>query len=383
MSVGRVGHVVGYHPAPQQDYIRRQVVQRDGRADVILALRGRSEPTDATRVLAMRGPAGPVGELIDRGLQRLAWPVWRTGAERWVAKAARRSGAEVLHAHFGMAGAAVADAARRSGRPLVTSFYGVDASACLTSPRWLRRYAELWEAGDRFLVLSDPLVDRLAAVGAPRERIAVVDLAIDLDAYAFRVPAIDPDAPRLLCAARFVEKKGHGILLEAFARLRSRLPGATLTLAGYGPLLPQIRVRINELGLTHAVDVIDTTRAPDFTGLLADLLVRHDVFVLLSIVGADGDDEAGPALTAVCAQAAGMPVILTPFVGAERSLVDGETGLAVDPEPDAVAAGVVRIAADSALAARLGSAAAALVRERFARATMLRELEAQYREVLR
>src|SRR5439155_20199831 len=130
-----------------------------------------------------------------------------------------------------------------------------------------------------------------------------------------------------LVAARFVEKKGHSYLFEAFDRLVRDGLDASLTMVGYGPDKEQIAMNVRRRGLSERVAIIDTQLAPNFVDIFRRALETHDIFVLPSTTSAAGDDEGGPALTMVCAQAAGLPVISTPFAGAERSVLEGVTGL--------------------------------------------------------
>src|SRR5439155_4385985 len=96
---------------------------------------------------------------------------------------------------------------------------------------------------------------------------------------------------------------------------------------GYGPFRPAIEDDIRRRSLVDRVTIVDTELASSFSSLYRDALDSHDIFVLPSTTGVNGDDEGGPALTMICAQAAGLPVISTPFAGAERSVFDGVTGL--------------------------------------------------------
>ena len=140
---------------------------------------------------------------------------------------------------------------------------------------------------------------------------------------------------RFLIAARFVEKKGHKYLVEALETVVAAGIDARLTMIGYGPFLAAIEQDIARRGLTDRVSVIDTQLASSFSEVYRRALDEHDIFVLPSTTGVNGDDEGGPALTMVCAQAAGLPVISTPFAGAERSMIDGVTGL-LSRQDDAV-----------------------------------------------
>jgi glycosyltransferase involved in cell wall biosynthesis len=182
---------------------------------------------------------------------------------------------------------------------------------------------------------------------------------------------------RILCAARFVEKKGHTVLIKAFANVQRQV-SATLTVIGYGPLLPHIEALIARLGVAERVNVINMTRVGDFHELYPSLLAEHDVFALTSTVGSDGDDEGGPALTAICAQATGMPVVLTRFPGAERSVEHDKTGLLCEYDAADVAEQLIALAHDRQRCAAIGEAGAARVRSEFALNKQLAELQQIY-----
>jgi phosphatidylinositol alpha-1,6-mannosyltransferase len=69
---------------------------------------------------------------------------------------------------------------------------------------------------------------------------------------------------------------------------------------------------------------------------------------------------AGFGIAYLEAAARGVPALAGNAGGAVDAVIDGETGLLVDPtDPAAVAAGLVRLLGDRELARRLGAAAAA------------------------
>jgi glycosyltransferase involved in cell wall biosynthesis len=80
--------------------------------------------------------------------------------------------------------------------------------------------------------------------------------------------------------------------------------------------------------------------------------------------------------------AAGLPVIASRVGGLPEAVVDGATGLLVPPaDVPALAAAIARLAADRALACRLGAAGRARVRERFTMAGMAAATLAVYRRL--
>lgn len=70
------------------------------------------------------------------------------------------------------------------------------------------------------------------------------------------LPSVTPSsnrAPRFLYLGRVHPAKGTVELLEAFARVADRLPGATLNIVGDGPDLARMRQHAIESGIAHAV----------------------------------------------------------------------------------------------------------------------------------
>jgi colanic acid/amylovoran biosynthesis glycosyltransferase len=240
---------------------------------------------------------------------------------------AREFHGDLIHAHFGTTGVMALPFIRATGLPSIVTFYGVDGSASLRIARWRENFQEMFTRMGRVLVLCNAVRDRLLAIGCPAEKLIVWNLPAGIEQYPYRPRSTSGSGVRFLIAARFVEKKGHRYLVDAFSAIVRAGIDARLTMIGYGPFRPAIEDAIRKNGLTDRVTIIDTQLASSFRDVYREALDTHDIFVLPSTTGVNGDDEGGPALTMVCAQAAGLPAICTPFPGAERSVVDGVSGL--------------------------------------------------------
>lgn len=237
---------------------------------------------------------------------------------------------DLIHIHFGTTGARLLPFLRRTSLPVIVSFYGMDASEVLKSPKMRRQYQELFERVQGILVLCEAVKQRFVSLGCDPEKIKIWNLPAGVEDYPYEPRKTDPLVPRFFIAARFVEKKGYPFLLEAYDRILVSGRRATLTMMGYGPLKPNLdslQEKYRKAGDGDVVRLIDTELRPDFSTIFREELSRHDIFVLPSTTAANGDDEGGPALTLVCAQAAGLPVICTPFPGSELSVRNGESGL--------------------------------------------------------
>lgn len=386
----QIGHFVDRYPLPEQGYIYDQILESRGRQDRLLCGRAVAEATafqENFPVAAHRPlPHSRLGRLITpsirhRATMRIAPDRWASDLSEFVVVEHRRSPFDVLHAHFGTAGSMLAGVREAVEVPLVTTFYGVDASACLHDPRWKAPYARLFACGDIFVVLSEEVRKRLCEAGAPADRVLVWNIGLELSTFTSLVRAPTAEPPGILCVARFVEKKGHGVLLKAFAALRAER-AVRLTLIGYGPLKSEIHRQVRSLGLDSDVTIIDTAGRTDFMRLFCNAVSSHTVFALPAVTASDGDDEGGPALTVVYAQAAGMPVVVTAFPGAERSVLHADTGLLSEADPGALHEALQRVIDDHELACRLGRNASDLVQRQFSMERQRARLEQVYRNVM-
>ncbi len=207
---------------------------------------------------------------------------------------------------------------------------------------------------DRFIAVSEAVAVRLLADGADPTRVAVVLNGVDfaaLDEAAARQDGVPPlgEGRVVACIARLEPVKG----VEHFVRAAALVDGATFVVAGTGSL----EARLREIALAQR----GGSRV-EFLGSVpsaAALMARADVVVVPSLSEAFG-------LVAAEAMALGRPVVATRVGGLPEVVVDGQTGLLVEPnDSPAVANAVRRLLDDSGLAARLGAAGRAHARERF------------------
>jgi glycosyltransferase involved in cell wall biosynthesis len=81
--------------------------------------------------------------------------------------------------------------------------------------------------------------------------------------------------------------------------------------------------------------------------------------------------------------ACGKPVVAFDVDGAREVCRDGQTGFLVRvKDADGVAAAVIRLLQDEALAHRMGAHGRELVREKFTEAGMVREIDELYRRLV-
>ena len=260
----------------------------------------------------------------------------------------------MLHVHYGTTGALLAADPVLLRTPFVLAFYGFDISQGIADQRIRAAYAKMMKHQPLVHILCDEAARRARRLGASSARLVDANLPLLVERY----PYVGVEGPihRWLIPARFVEKKGHEILLRAFARHLERHPGHRLTCWGYGDG-EQLRSKVRSLGLEASVSVLNNEFEGPFDEAYLAQLRQHDAVLAPSVRAERGDDEGGPALTAVLAQVAGKPVIMSDFPGSERSVSDGVEGLIVPQgNVEALAAAMQRMASDPKAARQMGKA---------------------------
>ncbi len=211
-----------------------------------------------------------------------------------------------------------------------------------------------------------------------RERVTVIHNSIDLEELkphiqgkpcshaAGETGGLHPK--RLIAVANFGKYKGHRVLLQAIAKLRS---DSTLEcwLVGDGPERGEMERLARALGLS------DRVRFLGYRQDVPALLRQCDLFVLPSVW-----EPFGIAL--VEAMVLGMPVLACWAGGVPEIVRDGETGLLVPPgDADAMAAGLQRLLSDDALRARLAAKAAPDAAARFDARSMAERYQKSYEAI--
>lgn len=312
-----------------------------------------------------------------RVIRRLRRPIDALLFARLVRSRTQAFKPQVIHLHFGTTAAVLENLGALPNLPIVVSFYGADISQSLLDSETLRAYRTIFRKASLLHVLCDEAHRRLVDAGCPVEKVRVANLPANLD----NIPdiGIEPNrGTRFLIPARFVEKKGHVVLLAAFQSLLMHEPSARLTCFGYGPT-EWLERAVSELGLRQCVQVVNNQQTGNFTAEYVKVLRQHDVVLAPSIRSSTGDDEGGPALTLVMAQAAGKPVIVSNFPGAERSVADGVHGLVV-PEGNsgALHQAMAKLVGNADLRQKLGRAGRQRVVHEFSDAAYWASLEEWY-----
>jgi glycosyltransferase involved in cell wall biosynthesis len=266
----------------------------------------------------------------------------------------RRERPEILHASSSKAGILGRAAAALAGVPVrIFTAHGwafaAQTGAASLLYRWADRAMRPLTAAT-VCVAEQQRAAGLAARTCDPERTVVIPNAVDA-AGAPRARHDGGGVPLVVAVGRLKAPKDPLTLVRALARLPAGSYEAVLV--GEGPDRPRLAAEIDALGLGDRVRLAGDRRD------VPELLAGADVFVLSSA-------SEGMPVSVLEAMAAGLPVVASRVGGIPELVVDGETGLLVDPgRPDRLAAALARLLEDAALRRRLGAAGRARVEERF------------------
>jgi glycosyltransferase involved in cell wall biosynthesis len=148
-------------------------------------------------------------------------------------------------------------------------------------------------------------------------------------------------------AARIETGKGPFVLLDALANLRNRGVNFHVRVAGIGPALQELKIRIHQAALD---DVCEPVGAYTGTVGCSAFMRTLDAFVLPSYA-------EGTSKSIIEAMAHGLPIITT-AVGGSPDIVTPDAGILIEPgDSAALADAMERLASDPALRKRMGKAA--------------------------
>lgn len=246
-------------------------------------------------------------------------------------------------------------------------------------------FARLWPPYRRLLQSARALPCVSAATAAQfdgRGKARVIHEALAFDARrepkdsARAALGLDPDVPVIAVLGRISDWKGQDVLVRALAEAPLRERRALGLIAG--EVWPGAEDRLEAvLGLARELGVEDRLRLPGFRDDVNSIYGAAD---LIAVPSTAPDPLPG---TAIESAAAGCAVIAAAHGGLPEIIRDGQSGRLVPPgDHRALADAAAELLDDPDERERLGTAAAADVRERFAPARLLAAVQDLYDEVL-
>lgn len=249
----------------------------------------------------------------------------------------------VLAAHI-VGGPAALVLRRTLGSPFVQYVHAQEAN------RRPHLAARMLTSADAVIVVSGHTRGLALGLGADPAVIRVVHPGVELPPF--------PASPAkchasIIVVARLEERyKGHDVLLRALPLVRSEVPDVHLHIVGDGDLRQHLESLATAIGIRDSV----TFHGRVSDDIRNDLLSEACIFAMPSRVDAQGAGE-GFGIVYLEASARGLPVVAGSVAGAIDAVIDGKTGLLVDPEDHiSLAAGLAMLLKNEDRRAAMGLA---------------------------
>jgi glycosyltransferase involved in cell wall biosynthesis len=290
-------------------------------------------------------------------------------------KVVLREKVDLIHSHLDDQNFYSSIVGRLTGCPTIATYHGAPRIAV---QQGARRAIKLWAPrrfASQIVVVSDYLRDIFLKSDFPPERTHRIYNGVDLASFSGSEAAgirgelgLSENVRLVGTIANLRHSKGYEYFVESCRVVADAVPEAYFVAVGETEkiLLGRLKERIRELRLEQRFFFLGFR--PDIPQLLKDL----DVFVLAST-------DEGLSIATIEAMAASRPVVATLSGGPQEIVCHAETGFLVPVrDPLGLAARIIQILQDPAMAERMGHAARADVEERFSLAKMISAYEALY-----
>lgn len=255
---------------------------------------------------------------------------------------------DIIHANWGILGAAATALRFLHRRPVVVMIHGTDLSSknrlITTTTKWAIKRA------DSVITNSPENYELVCRLRTDRKNCYYINNGVrypsDGELAELRKKHRNQNnIINVISAARLIPERKYDIILRAFARVHSQITDIFLTIVGDGPELKQLESLSAELYLSQSVRF--TGRVPHSE--VFKYMASADIYVSATTVETHGSSVAEAA-------ACGVPAVVT-RVGFPAELVtDGRDGFVIEPNDEFVLAeAIMKLAQDSKLRQTAGN----------------------------
>jgi phosphatidylinositol alpha-1,6-mannosyltransferase len=240
------------------------------------------------------------------------------------------------------------------GIPYIVFAHGFDVLAPNKS-RKARVLMKMVLGNAAFVIANSDFTKKLIENIVRKERIMVVHPVVGLSRF---VPKGQPLKAKfgsnqvILTVARLVESKGHESVIRALVKVCKYFPECKYVVVGEGPLELSLKALVSDLGLEKTV-IFEKGVTDE---MLPSYYEACDIFVLASREISERGEVEGFGIVFLEAAAAAKAVIAGNSGGVPEAVIDGKTGILVDPlDSEGIAACIVRLLQDEKTRVTMGN----------------------------
>ncbi len=289
-----------------------------------------------------------------------------------LAKFIRENKIDLIHAHTRITQVMGVCLKKTTGCPYVSTCHG------FYKTRWVRRFFPCW--GDAVIAISQAVGEHLHNdFKVDQSKIHCVHNGINVEKFSLRDEATKLEKrkefgignePVIGIIARLADVKGHDVLIRAMAKIIQSFPTSKLFIVGEGREEDRLKNLTGQLRLKESIRFVPTVNQT------ASILPLFDIFALPSL-------EEGFGISAIEAQAVGLPVVASRVGGLPELIQDGQTGILVPPKDvHALAGAIIHLLQNKEYAKDMGLKARKFIEENFSMERMVKETIDVYQTVL-
>jgi glycosyltransferase involved in cell wall biosynthesis len=295
---------------------------------------------------------------------------------------------DIVHTHAAKAGALGRKAARACGVPVIVHTYHGHVFHSYFGSLKTRLYKfierRLAKQSDGIIAISPLQKEELSTQHriCPADKIKVIPLGFDLGKFQENLPEkrrqtrsayqLGEDDVAVAIVGRLAPIKNHRLFLDAVELLLKKKIRARFFIVGDGSEKNAIGERANLLNTTYGNCITLTSWIKDIATFNAGM----DIVCLTS-------DNEGTPVSLIEAQACNLPVISTDVGGVRDILKEGETGFVVPPKNvRSFAEKLELLVTNKEIRKKMSQNGWNFVEEQFHYTTLVKNMEAYYRELL-
>jgi phosphatidylinositol alpha-1,6-mannosyltransferase len=212
------------------------------------------------------------------------------------------------------------------------------------------------------LFMSNTFVkEKLLEMGFKEDRVVKIPFGVNLGKrLVTSKKQRENNKKNILTVGRLVERKGHDVVIKALPLVLKKFPNVKYIIVGEGPM---------ERGLKDLVESMVLNQSVEFCGEVKNIETFYqncDVFVMPSRFIENKGDVEGFGLVFLEANFFEKPVIAGRSGGISDAVIDGVTGLLVNPEDSTeIANAIIKLLENHELAQKLGEQGRRRVLEEF------------------
>ncbi|MFA6919037.1 MAG: glycosyltransferase family 4 protein [Patescibacteria group bacterium] len=247
--------------------------------------------------------------------------------------------------------------------------FGHGTDIALAEVKFVSKWAfrRVYQSSQSFIANSQYLAQKMANIAQDKAKIKVIYPGVDYEALNKpvenigeykRILGLEDNNLIMLSSGRLVGIKNYAAIIKLMPALLEQLPKLKYLIMGDGPEFENLNNLIKELSLTDHVKLLGHIND--------DPLAKASYYQMAHIFVGVTTQPEGFGISYLEAQACRTPVIASKFGGSAEAVIDGQTGILVDPNKVAeIYSAILRLGSDKELWQRMADAAHTRVKNEF------------------